>query len=453
MLDLHRYPCSRIRLIDPFSWQRRVKAAICWAALALAIGLPVKADQVALIASDTSAVEMRVALVIEAEQEILVSTFIVGHEPFSLTALALLRERARQGIDVRLLVDAQWNKMPESVEAHLIDEGVKIKLFHPLSLCHPLWITKRLHDKLMIVDGEKLILGGRNIEGPYFGFGQQLSRRNYVDLDLEVVGESAGRSRDYFLEVWNSRHTRISNAKGSVTERLAASRELDTHADWLVGRGEERLSIGKRESEVQRSEVGEVRFLHDPPNGKGTGPGVATELLELLEAARESVVIESPYLIPTRKLRRALAAAVERGVKVRILTNSLTTTDNLWAQAGYVGVRRKLARLGVELWEYQGPESIHTKAGILDGRTVIVGSFNLDPRSASLNTEVAVVFESVSVAKEVHDFLDDHVTRAHRIDERGWPVDSLEPFPGVARKKVLKLRLLQLFAPLIRSQL
>ena len=132
-----------------------------------------------------------------------------------------------------------------------------------------------------------------------------------------------------------------------------------------------------------------------------------------------SVIVESPYLIPTRKLRRGLAGVLARGVRVQILTNSLATTDNLWAQAGYVGMRKRLVRMGIELWEYEGPESIHTKAGVLDRKTSIVGSFNLDPRSANLNTEVAVVLDSTPLALEVENFLDSHLERAHRIDTRG----------------------------------
>jgi len=429
---------------------------------------PAAAERVTVLGDEVSAAEARVAAVLAAEDEVFVSTFIVGDEPFSLTALSLLRDAARRGLDVRLLVDAQWNKMPEAVEAHLLAEGVKIRRFHPFRLCHPLWITKRLHDKLLIVDGESVILGGRNVESPYFGFGRQLARRDYVDLDLQVDGAAAGEARDYFLAVWDSRHTAPSHAHARADAVRAAQAELDRHAAWLVERIDQRIGTDlvidlDADATAEHAEpsaeepaavpVDAVHFLHDPPGGKGSGPGVGSSLLALLAQAEESVVIESPYLIPTREVRAGFAAAISRGVRVRILTNSLSTTDNLWAQAGYVGLRRRLVRMGIELWEYEGAESIHTKAGILDGRTVIVGSFNLDPRSARLNTEVAVALDSAPLAADVGAFLDSHLENAHRIDTRGWPEGASEPFPGVPRGKVCRLRLLQLLAPLIRSQL
>jgi cardiolipin synthase C len=437
--------------------QRRAALAI----LLLLAALPAAAERVAVLHDARSAAEARVVAVLGAERELYVSTFIVGDEPFSLTALTLLRGAARRGLDVRLLVDAQWNKMPEAVEAHLLAEGVAVRRFHPFRLAHPLWVTKRLHDKLLIADGEVVVLGGRNVESPYFGFGDQLERRDYVDLDLRVEGAAAGEARRYFLEVWDSRHTAPSGARASAAELAAAAAELDRHAAWLA----ERVlrAVAERWVHPQGSPaggaagpaaaVGEVRFLHDPPGGKGSAPGVGRALLEVLAAARESVVLESAYLIPTRELRAGLAAAIARGVSVRILTNSLATTDNLWAQAGYAGKRRRLVRMGVELWEYSGPESIHTKAGVIDGRTVVVGSFNLDPRSARLNTEVAVVLESEPLAAEVRAFLDEHLERARRIDGRGWPEGADGPYPGVPRRKVCRLRLLRLLAPLIRSQL
>jgi putative cardiolipin synthase len=138
---------------------------------------------------------------------------------------------------------------------------------------------------------------------------------------------------------------------------------------------------------------------------------------------------------------------------VRILTNSLGTTDNLWAQAGYVGHKKDLVKQGIELWEYSGPECLHAKAGVFDGETGAVGSYNLDPRSERLNTELALVFQNPPLAREMRGTFDEHLEKAVRIDERGFPEGADEPYPGVPRGKVRKLWLYRLIAPLIRSQI
>ena len=110
-------------------------------------------------------------------------------------------------------------------------------------------------------------------------------------------------------------------------------------------------------------------------------------------------------------------------------------------------------RSGVELWEYQGPECLHAKAAVIDGETVIVGSYNLDPRSESLNTELALVVRDRPLATEMRTLMDGHLQRSARIDARGFPEKAKEPYPGVLRRKVWKLRLLRLLAPVVRGQL
>jgi len=425
-----------------------------------------RADGARLLLEAPEAAEARVELVLLARREVLTSSFIVGDEPFSLTSLALLRDAARRGLTVRLLVDAQWNKMPEAVAAHLLAEGVEIRLYHPFTLRHPFWITRRLHDKLLVTDGEALVAGGRNVESPYFDLGSQVERRDYIDADLLVRGAAAAYARAYFLDLWESDHVRPSRAggpggPGARADRVAAAAVvLDRHWAWLA----ERIARERAERAAgavlapallppEPAEVGPVRFLHDPVGRKGDAPGVGHALLDLLDGAQESIFIESPYLVPSRAFRRGLDRALARGVRVRILTNSLATTDNLWPQAGYVGEREGLVRRGVELWELTGPRTLHSKAAVIDGETAIVGSFNLDPRSEHLNTELALVARDPALAAELRAWMDAHLDSAVRIDHRGWPEGADEPFPGVPCAKVAKLRLLQLFTPFIRKQL
>jgi putative cardiolipin synthase len=142
---------------------------------------------------------------------------------------------------------------------------------------------------------------------------------------------------------------------------------------------------------------------------------------------------------------------------VRILSNALATTDNLWPQAGYVSERKGLVRRGVELWELTGERTLHSKAAVIDGATAVVGSFNLDPRSEHLNTELALVARDPALAAELSAWMDAHLAgedaSAVRIDRRGWPEGADGPFPGVPCAKVAKLRLLQLLTPFIRKQL
>jgi putative cardiolipin synthase len=416
------------------------------------LSTPALADRVRILGTDREAAEARVEMVLAAREELLVSAFIFGDDPLTLTSLGLLRDAARRGVRVRLIADAQWNRIPRAVQAHLKAEGIEIREYHPFRLDKPLWIVRRMHDKLVVADGRVLLAGGRNVESPYFGYGRQIRVRNYVDLDLQVEGEAAAEARRYFLDLWESREVRPTRARANPEELREAAALLDHHKTWLDARIEEARNDPARVP-ATLTEAGRVRFLHDPVRPRPGELRVGDELRALLDAARESVVIESPYLVPTRAFRAGLRRAFARGVRVRILTNSLDSTDNLWPQAGYAGPKAGLVKSGVELWEYQGPECLHAKAAVIDGETVIVGSYNLDPRSEKLNSELALVVRDPTLAAEMTGRMDAHLRQARRIDARGFPEGADEPYPGVRRGKVWKLRFLRLLAPLIRSQL
>ncbi|HEY7213450.1 MAG TPA: phosphatidylserine/phosphatidylglycerophosphate/cardiolipin synthase family protein [Thermoanaerobaculia bacterium] len=429
---------------------RSLRRVCLWTLLLLPS--PALADRVRLLETDREAAEARVEMVLAAREEVLASAFIFGDDPFTLTSLSLLRDGVRRGLRVQVIVDAQWNKIPRPVQAHLLAEGIEIREYHPFRLDRLRWVTRRMHDKMVVADGRELLAGGRNVESTYFGFGRQIRRRNYIDLDLKVEGNAAAEARDYFRALWASREVRTVRVQATPAEIAEASRLLDKHKAWLDARIEQaRTDPNRPPSEL--TEVGPVRFLHDPIGRKVRGRGVGHELRGLLDSARESVLIESPYLVPSRAFRDSLRQALARGVHVRILTNSLGTTDNLWPQAGYVGHKKDLVRGGVELWEYAGPECLHAKTAVIDGGTVVVGSYNLDPRSERLNTELALVVHDRSIAADLRRTLDEHLARATRIDARGFPEGAKEPYPGIPRSKVFKLRLFRLLTPLIRNQL
>ncbi|MFT4586310.1 MAG: putative cardiolipin synthase [Limisphaerales bacterium] len=410
------------------------------------------ADQARLLHTPHEAAEERVRMIVDAKKEIHAAYFIVGHDPVTLTGLTLLRDAARRGLTVRLLVDAQWNKIPASVEAHLIEEGVQIRVYHPLDPLRPDRITRRLHDKLLLADGEVMIGGGRNIESPYFGLGRQIFRRNYIDLDILTRGDSAAHANEYFMTMWNSGHVRSSKVYVSRPRRRWASKKLDKYELWLKERIAAYRENGPSDPPLS-IEVGPIEFLHDPVESEEHSLKVKDGLLALMDSATSELLIESPYLIPTRAFWAAIDRARARGVRVRILTNSLKSTDAILAQSGYIGERKKLVERGVELWEYAGVDCLHTKAAVIDGETAVIGTFNLDPRSANLNTELAWVVRNQTLADGLRRVMDRHLKESMRIDERGRPAGHKRRFPGVSCWKVFKLRSFRLIAPFIRHQL
>ena len=209
------------------------------------------------------------------------------------------------------------------------------------------------------------------------------------------------------------------------------ARTLAQRREWL-----EQTRIDTRSPATDWSagqkQVQKIRFLHDPIGRKEKDRGIGHDLLELMESSGRSLLIESPYLVPSRAFREGLERALARGVHVRILTNSLAVTDNLFPQSAYDGKKRGLVGAGVELWEYAGPECLHSKSALIDDEVVIVGTFNLDPRSASM---------------------DAHLLKAVRIGPDGNPVGHDGRYPPVGAWKLLGFHFLKLLAPFIHKQL
>src|SRR2546425_5799316 len=128
------------------------------------------ADKVRIIETTADAAQVRVDLIQQAKHSIDAQYYIVGNDYFTLAGLALLRDAARRGCRVRLIIDAQSNKIPPAVHSHLSRENVLVKLYPPFTLRRLGWVFRRMHDKGLNVDGRKMIRGGRNIEGNYFGY-------------------------------------------------------------------------------------------------------------------------------------------------------------------------------------------------------------------------------------------------------------------------------------------
>ncbi|HVG24950.1 MAG TPA: phosphatidylserine/phosphatidylglycerophosphate/cardiolipin synthase family protein [Thermoanaerobaculia bacterium] len=417
--------------------------------LAVALTGAARADVFRILDDPRDAAQARVDLIQQADSEIHALYFLARNDRITLTALALLRDARRRGVpSVRLIVDANFMRIPKAVLAHLRDEGVEVRVYHPVSVRHPSWLVRRMHEKVVIVDGERYITGGRNLAEAYFGMAR---RKNYVDRDVYVEGASAGDADQHFETLWSSEH--VSRLKVHVSKRESASAEelLDRVLFELsCGNGFVKLDTGTDWSHEQRA-VAEVDFLHDPVDA-AEGERVAYRLAEIIEGATTSIVIESPYLVPPKPLLALLEKKLKEGVYVQIVTNSLRSTDGVLPQAGYLKYRRRLARAGIDVREYKGPAPLHAKSAVVDGRVALIGSYNIDPRSQNLNTEVMCVVEDEALAQELLDSIDLHLQNAWRIHGNGRPA-RVERYPNVSHAKKVRAWLARFLLPIVENQL
>ena len=394
-------------------------------------------DMLRILEDPGDAAQARADVIQQARREINALYFLARNDRVTMTALALLRDAHRNGVTSRLVVDSYFHHIPKSVLAHLRDEGVEVKVFHPFTLRHPSWIVRRMHEKLIVADGERYITGGRNLAESYFG----LAKKNYVDRDLYVEGESAADAAAHFQTLWTSTHVAALRVRVTDREKRRAAALLDrVMSELRCGEGIVRIDTGRDWAEDAVA-ASNVRFLHDPV---GEGVRVGSRISDLFANAKSSIVIESPYLVPSRALRALLERKSAEGVRVRIVTNSFRSTDGLLPYAGYLKYGRRLARSGIDIHEFKGPDMLHAKSAVIDGRIVLIGSYNIDPRSQYLDIEAMCVAEDEKLARQLLEAINVHV-------ENAWKVDRDRP--PIPRTTALGLEAVKLILPLVEGQL
>lgn len=404
----------------------------------VAVTATAHADVVQILDDPREAMQARVDVIQQASGKIGLLYFLARNDRITLSVLALLRDAKRREVsDVRVIVDGNFHRIPKAVLAHLRDEGVQVRVYHPLHLRHPSWLLRRMHEKVIVADSARYITGGRNLGEAYFGLAK---KKNFVDRDVYVDGASAADADRHFETLWSSDHVAELRVRVSESEKQRAADHLGSVLDELVRDGFIELDTRRNWSLDQsgnRSDAGAVRFLH---------ADVGVRLEEVLDAAEHSIVIESPYFVPTKSMRLLLEKKRAQGVSVLVLTNSLRSTDGLLPQAAYLKYRRGLVRAGMDVREYKGPDVLHAKSIIVDDRIAMIGSYNIDPRSRYLNTEVMCMTDDVEVARALRQSIDAHL-------EYAWRIHRSERGPRVSRATSLRLLGARLLLPLIEPQL
>lgn len=409
------------------------------------------ADSVRIMDDPQEALDLRMQMIKDATESIEISYFIFADDETSLNLLAALRTKLMEGVKVKIMVDSMFNDIPKYIGTVLMHEGMEIKNFNKFNL---LLLGKslkyRMHDKMLIVDREHMVMGGRNIEDTYYG----KAHKNYNDRDIYIKGESAVIASDYYNQLFIAEHLtdfkiaelwvndpedgryqyyyrEVKNAYKILTEKYFAFKD--------------QKSILSMDSwSEQCVEVENVDIAFDAISSrKSSSVGTTKKLYQYMRDVKHSLIIDSPYLVITKKLRTIFKELIARGVYIRILTNSARATDGVFPQAAYLSDRAEIASMGIDLYEYYADDSFHSKSMVIDDEIAIVGSFNLDPRSERLNTETIAVVHKPKVAALLRKSMDYSLESSYKVDENGHPIGFDEKLPGISKTKKFVLRLIQ----------
>jgi cardiolipin synthase C len=384
-----------------------------------------------------------------AQKTIDVQYFIFTTDNVGLIACDYLVRAADRGVKVRILVDDIMVEASEheilmmdshkNIDIKIYNTGVNVgkNLFQKLKTFGKNFnkANQRMHNKTFTVDEQVGITGGRNIADEYFDYDHEY---NFRDRDVLLLGNVVKKINKSFNNFWNdtlcvpvanlvsdtSIHSQNNTRFNKLHEYACNPENFWPQVRTKIN------NLPNAFKNIQQSGklvwIDSVDFISDIPgkfiNGNVGGGITTSALMQLISNAKKSINIQSPYLITTNTSKALFTNAVKRGVAIKILTNSLCSTDNLEAFAGYQKSRTSLLQAGVQIFEFK-PNAVkrykimtgalqkklnytpifglHAKSMVIDDNITVIGTFNLDPRSANYNTECFAVIYNNQIAKSV----------------------------------------------------
>jgi putative cardiolipin synthase len=355
--------------------------------------------ELALLDEGGDSLATRIRLLEGATRSIDLEFFIYELDATSRLVSQIVARKAAAGVRVRLLVDfaAPVFKLRPAFAAALARAGVEVRYYNTASWLRFFAVQHRTHRKLLAVDGETAIVGGRNIADDYFDNGASY---NFLDSDLLVRGPVVAAMVESFELYWNSPWAAppgpVAAGEAALSRDFLKPREQERRLDALVRGAPPRHFT---------TTCDDVHLVTDYPGAGVERRRVYAALARLAGEAKSEILLESPYFVLRPDGAGLIEETLARGVRLQVLTNSLRSTDAYYTVAALLPAVGALERPGFSLWAYRGdplagaavvpPGSplwgVHAKRGVFDGQTTVVGTYNVDPRSANLNAEMIVV--------------------------------------------------------------
>lgn len=403
------------------------------------LGAAAPGDRFLPLNRNDEALAWRLRAIDTATSAIDLQTFLWLPDTAGRLILARILAAADRGVRVRILLDDSFTVGEgDAISAVAQHPNIEVRIYNPFrqrpddlvlrqltNLTEFSRIDHRMHNKAMIVDGRAAIVGGRNLADEYFGLNPGA---NFRDFELLTFGPAVGGLSALFDRYWRSPWS--VPAQEVLGDQLSGT-SLETLQSALIGQAA--TVVGPTESATERhaawraladkSLAGQSSILADDPAqvdpARETPNQLAGTLIAHIDQARAELVMISAYLVPTPELADAIRRAQARGVRVRILTNSLRSNNHTAAHSAYRGFIRSLLGYGVELHEvralakdrslYMVPPvdskhlGLHAKVILLDDDLSFVGSANLDPRSLNINTEMGLLVRSGALNRQLRD--------------------------------------------------
>ncbi len=371
------------------------------------ISTTVFADKVIILGNPEEALDARVELIMNAKKTIDMQYFVIEHDYISITGLSLISEAAKRGVKVRLIVDSLFNLMTREMMSAFLNnldprakQNIEIKEYNQFNIFRPFCFTRRMHDKSLIIDGQYLIVGDRNIGSGYYNIPEFIkgnARPTFQGMDALISGTKAiSEASNYFEQRWNSKDVKEVRLYDYSRSQLDYSycnykpmASSDTSCEWQREQAVKKINLELEKLNLQYAfitgknskliiqqpvkkalesayETEDIRFIHDDAStrvcsGKNPNNNIGKTLYDIIsDNTQKDLLILTPYLTVTLEMEKLIKKLVEeKDVFVQFITNSEKSSNEASAVAGYLKTRQRLMNIknaksgrGVRIYEY-----------------------------------------------------------------------------------------------------
>ena len=423
-----------------------------------------KSHLVQILEHGKSSLLKRIQLIRSATNSIKLEYFIFRPDLSGKSLLLELIKKAEQGVKVQILIDK--NPLAPTLNKYLIhvlkQNNVIVKYYNPMIIKNIEELSYRNHRKILIVDNQQFITGGRNIGNEYFDFGKKFT---FIDRDILVKGPITTSVTNSFNIFWSynknttpkipktrSKHL-LSNLPRSERDKerrkkrliklrleeaknfLLANEDSNNFLETITRQGLHQLSS------IQTYNCTNAEFISDSPGRKKTSRYFSNKLFQMLKNAKHSILIETPYFITIRDHNLLFNNLLESNLDVSLVTNSLYSNNHGLVAGAFHPSIGKWIKKGLTTYIYKGdiPDpsyddetkslkqrwGIHSKSLIIDDNTIMVGTYNFDPISHNTNAENGFFcHDNKLLAQELKNYIDGHIENSLELNEKGAPVDG-----------------------------
>lgn len=373
-------------------------------------------ERAVVVEKNGDALLQRIRLIKNAEKEIVLSTFAFHSDNSGKIVIGALREAADRGVKVKVLTDGfeSWVAMEFNPYFHALSshKNIEVKLYNRANPLKPWTLMGRMHDKYLVADRKTYMLGGRNTYDYFLGDfpgHKNYDRDVFVHCENPTSESSVEELLRYFERVWELNICSDFHEKEKLAEKKSVQ-EAAQEADkcYKAYFAENEAGICDRDYTKNTFETEKIALISNPIHTGAKEPIAWYEMGEVMKRASERVKIHTPYIICNDAMYNTWKEIAEAVPDFAVMTNSVTNNGNAFGASDYEKHKKEILDTGIDIWEYEGGISYHGKSVLVDDDISMVGSFNMDMRSAYLDTELMLVIRSKEINRQLETNLEEY---------------------------------------------